>query len=111
QQWLKNQETNKSSEVKQVTTAKPEAKKVFKDKKSQRQEAALEREQKKLLANTLKKQETQVEKAQKELANIALAMADSDIYADTNKAKLQNLIRDQARWQETLQKAEESWLE
>ncbi len=80
------------------------------DKKAQRQQSAAQRQQLKPLTNKLKNLESQMEKYQIKLADIETQLGDSSIYDDKNKANLQKLLLDQAKVQQQLDEAEESWL-
>jgi ATP-binding cassette, subfamily F, member 3 len=80
------------------------------DKKAQRQQSAAQRQQLKPLTNKLKNLESQMEKYQTKLADIETQLGDSSIYDDKNKANLQQLLLDQAKVQQQLDEAEESWL-
>jgi ATP-binding cassette subfamily F protein 3 len=80
------------------------------DKKAQRQQSAAQRQQLKPLTNKLKNLETQMEKVQAKLVDIENQLGDSSIYDDKNKANLQQLLLEQAKFQQELNEAEESWL-
>jgi len=80
------------------------------DKKAQRQQSAAQRQQLKPLTNKLKNLESQMEKLQSKLTDIETQLGDSSIYDDKNKAKLQQLLLDQANIQQQLNEAEENWL-
>jgi ATP-binding cassette subfamily F protein 3 len=80
------------------------------DKKNQRQQSAAQRQQLKPLTNKLKSLETQMEKLQKRLGEIETQLSDSSIYEDTNKARLQALLAEQATLQPQLADCEENWL-
>lgn len=80
------------------------------DKKAQRQQSAAQRQQLKPLTNKLKNLESQMEKYQTQLADIENQLGDSSIYDDKNKARLQQLLLDQAKVQQQLDEAEENWL-
>ena len=80
------------------------------DKKAQRQQSAAQRQQLKPLTNKLKNLESHMEKYQAKLADIETQLGDSSIYDDKNKAKLQQLLLDQAKVQQQLDEAEENWL-
>ena len=80
------------------------------DKKAQRQQSAAQRQQLKPLTNKLKNLEAQMEKLQTKLADIEYQLGDSSIYDDKNKANLQQLLLQQAKFQQELGEAEESWL-
>jgi ATP-binding cassette, subfamily F, member 3 len=80
------------------------------DKKAQRQQSAAQRAQLKPLTNKLKTLESQMEKLQKRLGEIEAELSDSTLYHDDHKAKLQQLLLDQAKLQQDLDTAEENWL-
>jgi ATP-binding cassette subfamily F protein 3 len=80
------------------------------DKKAQRQQSAAQRQQLKPLTNKLKNLESQMEKLQSKLGEIETQLSDTSIYDDKNKAKLQQLLLDQASLQQQLESTEENWL-
>ena len=80
------------------------------DKKAQRQQSAAQRQQLKPLTNKIKNLESQMEKLQKKLSDIETQLSDSSIYEDKNKAKMQQLLLDQAAVQQELETTEENWL-
>ncbi|HWV14783.1 MAG TPA: ATP-binding cassette domain-containing protein [Cellvibrio sp.] len=80
------------------------------DKKGQRQQSAAQRQQLKPLTNKLKNLETQMEKLQGKLGEIEIQLGDSTIYDDKNKARLQQLLLEQAKCQQELESTEENWL-
>lgn len=81
------------------------------DKKSLRQARAAAREKLKPLMSALKKAEQSLEKAQVALADLESQLADPTVYESANKAKLQDLLKQQAQWQQTNEHAELEWLE
>lgn len=81
------------------------------DKKAERQAAAARREQLKPLKNQLKKLDTQLEKGRGELAQFEVKLADSAIYDDENKAKLNKLLEQQGAVKTTVDEWEMEWLE
>ncbi len=80
------------------------------DKKNLRQQSAALRQQLKPLTNKLKSLEQQMEKLQQRLGDIEQLLADSQIYEDANKNRLQELLAEQGRLQPQLAECEENWL-
>jgi ATP-binding cassette subfamily F protein 3 len=105
--WLLQQRQAQAA-LEDKYAAEPNDNKV--DKKAQRQQSAAQRQQLKPLTNKLKNLETQMEKLQARLADIESQLGDSSIYEDKNKANLQKLLLEQAKIQQDLSEAEESWL-
>lgn len=81
------------------------------DKKAQRQQSAAQRAQLKPLTNKLKSLETKLEKAQSRLAAIESDLSDTQLYEDSQKARLQKLLQEQSQVQTELEAVEEEWLE
>ncbi|MDO3388677.1 ATP-binding cassette domain-containing protein [Gilvimarinus sp. SDUM040013] len=90
------------------TAAQPEA---TASRKNKRQDAAAQREQRKPLMKNLKKLETQVEKLTGQVAQVEADLADTALYEEENKARLQALLLKQSQLQQQLSDAEEKWLE
>jgi ATP-binding cassette subfamily F protein 3 len=106
--WMQQQKTNVVAAEKETIATNDGDSRV--DKKAQRQQSAAQRAQLKPLTNKLKSLETQLEKLQKRLSEIETQLADSGIYDDKNKAKLQALIAEQGQLQTQVDEAEENWL-
>ncbi|MBU2886334.1 ATP-binding cassette domain-containing protein [Gilvimarinus agarilyticus] len=70
-----------------------------------------QREQKKTLIKSLKKQESQVDKFTAEVAKVEAQLADTSLYEDAQKERLQPLLQAQADAQQNLASAEEAWLQ
>jgi len=81
------------------------------DKKERRQQAAAQRERLKPLHSAIKKLEKQMLVLQEKLAKTEEQLADTDLYQDKNKAKLQQLIVEQGNWKAELETLEMDWLE
>ncbi len=103
QQLLSSSE-KKSSVVKEEKNIKPDA-------KGQRQEAAALRAQLNPLRKKLEKLEKDIKLQQNALKDIEEQLADSDIYQDLNKTKLQDILKDQGNLKRKLFASEELWLE
>jgi ATP-binding cassette, subfamily F, member 3 len=109
QQHLKTQrQENKKPAQQQTKNIAPTNNKF--DKKAQRQASAAEREQLKALTNKVKNLEAQIEKCQAQLKIIETKLADTEIYTEENKNKLQKLLAEQSQQQLALEKAEAEWL-
>ncbi len=80
------------------------------DKKAQRQEAAARRAQLKPLTDKLKKLEREMDRLSKRLATIEPELADPAIYEESNKQRLQELLKSQGETQIQLDECEEQWL-
>ncbi len=81
------------------------------DKKAQRQQAAARREQLKPLTNRIKKLESQMEKLNHQLAQVEEQLADTSLYDDSEKDRLQGLLQQQVDCRQQLDDTEEQWLE
>lgn len=81
------------------------------NKKEQRQLAAETRKKLKPITNAIKKIEQQMEKLDTKLSNIENELADSSLYDDSNKKKLQQLLLEQGETKQAHEQAEEQWLE
>ena len=104
QQWLTNDKKTQLNPSKDKTDSQV-------DKKQQRQAQAQLRQQ----AAPLKKQADKLEKQltlwQNELSVIENQLADNDIYQAENKAKLTELLKQQARLKGEIEEIEMEWLE
>ncbi len=81
------------------------------DRKEQRRQAAAAREQRRPLEKQAAKLEKQMEKEQAALAEIDDALADNNIYAESEKNRLQTLLKAQGQHRENLSSFEEEWLQ
>ncbi|WP_039917139.1 ATP-binding cassette domain-containing protein [Cellvibrio mixtus] len=106
--WMQQQKANAVATEKEIVVASDNDNKV--DKKAQRQQSAAQRAQLKPLTNKLKSLEAQMEKLQTRLADVETQLGDSNIYDEKNKAKLQELVLEQAKLNAQLEEAEENWL-
>jgi ATP-binding cassette, subfamily F, member 3 len=106
-QWL-GQHNSQSKSSDNPSEEKSNDSKI--DKKAQRQQSAAQRAQLKPLTNKLKNLEQQLEKYQARLVEIESQLGDSSIYDDKNKNKLQELLREQAKVQASIEETEENWL-
>lgn len=80
------------------------------DKKEQRRLAAQAREQRKPLEATLKRIEKRMAKEQSALTTIEEQLADGDLYSAENKARLDELLREQGGLRHSLARLEDDWL-
>lgn len=103
QRWLLQRETNTTETIAQDKTSQT-------DKKEQRQLAAQRRQQLSPLKNKVKKSEKSIDKFQSELHQLENQLADSSLYEDSNKNKLQELLQKQRTVKQELQNSEEEWL-
>ena len=81
------------------------------DKKAQRQQAAARRAQLAPLKKQISTLEAAMDKLQKELSSIDVAMADTSLYEAANKVALQNLLKRQGEVRAELDARELEWLE
>ena len=81
------------------------------DKKAQRQQAAARREQLAPLRKQVKALENEMEKLQSRLSKIENELGDEAIYAEHNKAKLAERVKEQGSLKAQLCSVEEQWLE
>ena len=81
------------------------------DRKEQRQQAAAQRQQLAPLRNEIKKLEQQMEKAHKQLAEVEGLLADTSLYEAQGKARLAELLMQQAQLKSGSESLEELWLE
>ncbi|BFM50611.1 ATP-binding cassette domain-containing protein [Marinomonas sp. THO17] len=79
------------------------------DRKEERRKAAELREKLRPLRKQIEQHEKAVSKAQTELDKIAEKMADPNLYEAEQKAQLQALLSDEAKWKKTLEESEEAW--
>ena len=91
-------------------TAKPEAEHSSAARKERKRQAAEKRQQLKPLRDKLKKLEQTMEKLQNEKTAIDQQLANPDIYSDTNKDQLRELLQNQGQVGHKLEKAEGSWM-
>jgi ATP-binding cassette, subfamily F, member 3 len=80
------------------------------DKKDQRQQNAQAREQLKPLKDKIRKLEQQLDKESAQLTIIEQQLADPDLYAEANKAKLAKLVQQQGELKRKVSDTEEQWL-
>ena len=95
----------------QAAESSPWADNSAADKKAQRQQAAARREQLAPLRKQVKALENQMEKLQTRLDKIESQLGDEAIYAEQNKAKLAELVKEQGSVKAELGSVEEQWLE
>ncbi len=80
------------------------------DKKTLRQQKAAERERLKPLMRKLKKVESDLDTAQKRLAEVEARLADTALYEESQKAKLQQHLKEQGEWRDKVDELEQEWL-
>jgi ATP-binding cassette, subfamily F, member 3 len=81
------------------------------DKKDARRQAALQREQVAPLKREIRTLEKTIDKLSTELQALENRLADPDLYADSRKDELAELIRQQGYCKAELSQAEDTWLE
>lgn len=81
------------------------------DKKSQRRAAAELRKQLQPLTSKLKKIEKEMQQLQEAAAALETKLADEAIYQPENKSRLQDILTEKAKIDQTLPSVEENWLE
>lgn len=79
-------------------------------KKQQRQRAADARAAIKPLTDRLKKLERQLDRLQEKENRLSEALLDPELYEDSGKARLQDLLRQQGQLKQEREQAEEDWL-
>ncbi|MDH5786651.1 MAG: ATP-binding cassette domain-containing protein, partial [Chromatiales bacterium] len=79
--------------------------------KDQRRLEAEKRKQLQPLKNKLQKLEKQIDTLSEKRDAIDAQLADSEIYSDENKEKLKQLLRDKGDLDQSLEQAEEQWME
>lgn len=104
QQWLLNNSNDTDTNSEEKNTANDKG-----DKKSQRQAAALLREQLKPLTQKLKKIEKEMEDNQKSLEKTEAELADPALY-DGPSDKMQSLLKVQGQLKQIIETLEEEWL-
>jgi ATP-binding cassette subfamily F protein 3 len=81
------------------------------NKKQQRQDAAVKRQQLKPLQNKIQKLEKQMDAYNDEKQELHERLADSDLYDDQNKDRLKEILERQSQLEKALQEIEEQWLQ
>jgi ATP-binding cassette subfamily F protein 3 len=107
-QWVKEQEKVADEHTNYQTGDTPADSAV--NKKQQRQNAAEQRRKLQPVRNKIKKLEEQIEKTNKEKNALQEQLADNSIYEEQNKAKLKQLLEQQATIDKKSQELEEQWL-
>ncbi|MBB3048562.1 ATP-binding cassette subfamily F protein 3 [Litorivivens lipolytica] len=80
------------------------------DKKQARQDAAAARARLAPLRKQIKGLEAGMDKAQRRLAELEESLADTSLYEAANKARLQELLKEQGELRQQLESQEEEWL-
>jgi ATP-binding cassette subfamily F protein 3 len=97
-----------------INDSQPAENKVIKNTLSNKERKRQEAEHRKKtspLRNKIKKLETEMQQISENQAEINSQLSDNDIYADQNKQKLQQLLMEKAKLEETHEDAEMEWLE
>lgn len=84
--------------------------KVSISKKEQRQQNAKQRELRKPLLQKIKTLEEQLKKLEKSMAVVEMTLADTTLYEEQNKEKLQKELQKQADFKKQIEQVEEEWL-
>jgi ATP-binding cassette subfamily F protein 3 len=100
QEWMLNYRRQQS----QITE------KTAVSRKGQRQQNAQEREQQRPLLQKIKKLEAEMDKLQQQISQIEVQLADTAIYEEANKSKLQECLLQQAAFKKQLEQTELAWL-
>lgn len=103
-QFVQSQKTNVTN-TSSNTDIKPE------NRKQLRQDAAKQREKTADIRKLIKRLEQQIDKLEQQKAALDNQLNDSSLYEASNKAKLNELLKQQAQVSAELEQAEESWLE
>ncbi|OOZ40996.1 ABC transporter ATP-binding protein [Solemya pervernicosa gill symbiont] len=104
-QWLAEQRRDEKS-----AEAKPSASNSATNRKEQKRLEAEQRKQLQPLKKSLDKLEKAMTRLSDEKATIETRLGDSDLYSDTRKAELKELLLEQARVDQVLAEIEEQWL-
>ncbi|KMT65074.1 ABC transporter ATP-binding protein [Catenovulum maritimum] len=104
--WLTEQNKAETSSDSSSTKANSAS-----NKKEQKRREAEFRQATKPLRQKIEKLSKQTDTLQQKLDEIEAQLADSDIYASENKAKLTELLKQQAQIKPELEQTEEAWLE
>ena len=99
--WLSDQRREKN-----VKTDTPEKS----SRKEQRRVDTERRKQLQSLRNKVKKLETELEKLHVRKSELTTALADPEIYDETNKEKLKTLSLEHAQLEKSLEETEEAWM-
>ncbi len=102
-QWVRDS-------LKEGNTSAPNQTSGVSNKKQQRQDAADKRKLLQPLRNKLQNLEKQIEKLNRDKADVEAKLADNTIYDDSNKQQLKTLLAQQTSVTKSLETAEEDWL-
>jgi len=94
----------------EASYAIPSSKPSNVSRKSQRQEDAKQRELRRPLMQHVKKFADELARLEKQSIPIETQLADTELYEEHNKAKLQELLAHQASLQQKIKSVEEAWL-
>ncbi len=79
--------------------------------KELRQQEAKQRDVRRPLLQKIKQLEMEIDKLQKEAAKLDITLTDMTLYEDSNKAKLQEYLLQQAKNKKMLEQTENAWLQ
>ena len=108
--WLSDHNNNRLSDSNSASEKNPNTSNNLSSKERKRLEAE-QRQKTAPLRKKVKQLENTIEKQSKKIEEINLQLADSDIYADKNKDKLQQLMIERAESEKTHDNAELEWLD
>ena len=104
ERWLTDyRKRNKTSEPPQAARPQP-------SRQSQRQEDAKQRELRRPLVQNVKRLADELAGLEKKSLSIETQLAETELYEEKNKAKLQELLTQQTQLQKKLKTVEEAWL-
>ncbi len=110
QQWLLKSKQNNSAAKPQVSITGSNTVVSRMDRKDQRRQAAEQRKQLQPMKKKVTTVEAAIENNETELRRIESTLLDSSIYADSNKAKLQEIMQRQGELKQENAKLEEEWM-
>ena len=106
--WLLQRSQGQRSEPQQAQAdGKPTS---TRDRKQERQAAAHKRRKLKPLTDNLKQLEHEIDRCTRQLASLERELADPQVYDESHKERLQELLLTQSQNQRQLDAAEEAWL-
>ncbi len=109
-QWLTDHRRKISNLGKEKTISSTENKTSV-DRRQQRQLDAVSRKQLKPLRDRIKQSEKKLAQLQRQQTTLDSQMADSELYSGENKAKLTELLAQQASLKQNLTHVEEEWMD
>jgi len=102
--WLQNQSQSSSTSSGDTTSSGKS------DRKAEKREAAERRARLKPFKDAVAKYEKLVHEHEQKLAELNQLLADNSLYEEQHKARLQQLLEQQAQTQQHLNQAEEAWM-